>query len=65
MIIKQDSRVLHTFVPFGSLLEIYPANHIFLEIFNSEFQTIEVWFIDQNGQTLKIKDRINFTLVIK
>ena len=65
---QQDSRVLHTFVPnkpFGSLLEIYPANHIFLEIFNSEFQTIEVWFIDQNGQTLEIKDRINFTLVIK
>ena len=65
---QQDSRVLHTFVPnkpFGSLLEIYPANQIFLEIFNSEFQTIEVWFIDQNGQTLEIKDRINFTLVIK
>ena len=65
---QQDSRVLHTFVPnkpFGSLLEIYPANQIFLEIFNSEFQTIEVWFIDQNGQTLEIKDRTNFTLVIK
>ena len=29
---QQDSRVLHTFVPnkpFGSLLEISPANHIF------------------------------------
>ena len=29
---QQDSRVLYTFVsnkPFGSLLEIYPTNHIF------------------------------------
>ena len=35
---QQDSRVLHTFVPnkpFGSLLEISPTNHIFLETFNS------------------------------
>ena len=34
---QQDSRVLYTFVPnepFGSLLEISPANHIFLKTFN-------------------------------
>ena len=49
---QQDSRVLYTFVPnkpLGSLLEISPANHIFLETLNSEFQTIEVWFTDQNS----------------
>ena len=37
---QQDSRILYTFVPnkpFGSLLEISPANHIFLKMFNSEF----------------------------
>ena len=65
---QQDSRVLYTFVPnkpFGSLLEISPTNHIFLKTFNSEFQTIEVWFTDQNSQTLEIEDRINLTLVIK
>ena len=65
---QQDSRVLYTFVsnkPFGSLLEISPTNHIFLKTFNSEFQTIEVWFIDQNSQPLEIEDRINLTLVIK
>ena len=52
---QQDSRVLYTFVPnkpFGSLLEISPANYIFLKTFNSEFQTIEVWFTDQNSQPL-------------
>ena len=52
---QQDSRVLYTFVPnkpFGSLLEISPANYIFLKTCNSEFQTIEVWFTDQNSQPL-------------
>ena len=38
---QQDSRVLYAFVPnkaFGSLLEISPANHIFLKTFKySEF----------------------------
>ena len=61
-------RVLYTFVankPFGSLLEISPANQFFLKTFNSEFQTIEVWFTDQNSQPLEIEDRINLTLVVK
>ena len=65
---QQDSRVLYIFFPhkpFGSLLEIYPTNHIFLKSFNSEFRTIDVWFTDQNSQTLQIEDRINLTLVIK
>ena len=65
---QQDSRVLYTLVPnklFGSLLKISPKNHIFLKTFNSEFQSIEVWFTDQNTQPLEIKDRINLTLVIK
>ena len=51
--------------PFGSLLEISPTNHIFLTTFNSEFQTIEVWFTYQNIQPLEIEGRINLTLVIK
>ena len=36
---QQDLRVLYTFVPnksFGSILDISPANHIFLQKFNSE-----------------------------
>ena len=65
---QQDSRVLYTFVPnkpFGNLLEIAPTNFIPLKTFNSEFQTIEVWFTDQNSQPLEIEDRINLTMVIK
>ena len=64
----QNSRVLYTFVPnkpFGSLLEISPTNHIFLETFNSEYNEIKVWFIDQNRKPLEIEDRINLAMVIK
>ena len=65
---QQDSRVLYTFVPnkpFGSLLKISPTNHIFLKIFNSEYNEIEVWFTYQNSKPLEIEDRINLTIVIK
>ena len=51
--------------PFGSLLEIFRTNHIFLKTFNSEYDEIEAWFTDQNNQPLEIEDRINLTSVIK
>ena len=44
---QQDSRILYTFVPnksFGSLLDVSTPNHIFLKIFDLEFQEIKVWF---------------------
>ena len=50
---------------FQIKIEISPTNHIFLKTFNSEIQTIEVWFTDQNSQSLEIEDRINLTLVFK
>ena len=65
---QQDSRVLYTFVPnkpFGGLLEISPANHIFSKTFNSEYDEIIVWFTDPNSQPLEIEDRINLTMVVK
>ena len=65
---QQDSRVLYTFVPnkpFGSLLEIFPTNHIFLKTFYSEYDEIKLWFTDQNSQPLEVEDRINLTMVIK
>ena len=65
---QQDSRVLYTFVPnkpFGSLLEISLTNHIFLKIFNSEYDEFIVWFTDQNSQPLETEDIINLTMVIK
>ena len=65
---QQDSRILYTFVPnkpFGSLLEISPTNHIFLKIFNSEFQEIKIGFADQTSKPLEAEDRINVALIIK
>ena len=65
---QEDSRVLYTFVPnkpFGSLLEIFPTNHIFLKTFNSEYNEIEVRFIDQNSNPLEIEDITNLSMVIK
>ena len=59
---QQVSRVLYTFVPtklFGSLLEIYPTNHIFLKTFNLEYDEIKVWFKEQNSQQFETEDRIN------
>ena len=65
---QQDSRILYTFVPnksFGSLLEISPKNHVFLKTFNSEFQEIKIWFMDQTSKPLELEDKINATLIIK
>ena len=65
---QQHSRILYTFVPnktFGSLLEIPPKNHVFLKIFNSEFQEIKIWFTDQTSKPLEVEDKINITLIIK
>ena len=61
---QQVSKVLYIFASnklFGSLLEISPKNHIFLEIFNSEFQEIEILFTDRNSQPLEIEDQNKFT----
>ena len=49
--------------PFGSLLAISPANHIFLKAINSEFQEIKLWFTDQNNKPLGVEDKINISLV--
>ena len=65
---QQDLRILYTFVPnkpFGSLLEISPANHIFLKTFNSEFQEIKISFTDQTSKPLEVEDNINLTMITK
>ena len=65
---QQHSRILYTFVPnkpFGTLLDVFPTNYIFLKTLNSEYNEIEVWFTDQNSQPREIENRINLTMVIK
>ena len=56
---QKDSRVSQTFVPnkpFGSLLEIFPTNNIFLKTFYLEYDENKVWFTDENSQSLEIED---------
>ena len=60
MIINKILTFWHAFVPnklFGISLNSSPTNDIFLKSFNSKFQETQVWFTDQNGQTLEIEDK--------
>ena len=64
---QQDARVLYTFVPnkpFGRLLDIYPTNHIFLKMFNSQYNEIMVSSVIKIVTHYKQKT-INLTMVIK
>ena len=61
---QNNSSKLYTFVlnkSFGQLLNY----QIFHQNFNSDFSYIEVWFIDQESKPLKMKDKINISLLIK
>ena len=64
---QQASRVLFTFVPnkqFGQLISIAPHTLIFLKTMNTEFSEIEIWFTDQNNNSLEIEDNVNISLII-
>ena len=64
---QQHSRVLFTFVPTkqcGKLISISPHSLVFLKTMNTEFSEIEVWFTDQNNNTLEIEDNVNISLII-
>ena len=59
--------IVQAFVPnnsFGQLSDISLENFIFLKMFDWEFSHIEVWFTDQNSNSLEIEDKLNITLVI-
>lgn len=63
-----NSKILHSFVPdkpFGHLLNITPPHLIKARVLKSKFNTIEVWFTDQDIKPLKIEDRVSVTLVIE
>ena len=64
---QQASRVLFTFVPnkqYGQLISISPNSLIFLKTMNTEFSEIEIWFTDQNNNSLEIEDNVNISLII-
>ena len=56
------SRVLVTFVPnkqFGQLITISPHLLTILKTCCAEFQSIELWFTDQDNRPLEIENRVN------
>ena len=64
---QQHSRVLFTFVPakqYGQLISISPKSLIFLRTMNTEFSEIEIWFTDQNNNSLEIEDNVDISLII-
>ena len=64
---QEASRVLFTFVPnkhYGQLISISPNSLIFLKTMNTEFSEIEMWFTDQNNNSLEIEDNVNISLII-
>ena len=64
---QQASRVLFTFVPnkqYCQLISISPNSLIFLKTMNTEFSEIEIWFTDQNNNSLEFEDNVNISLII-
>ena len=65
---QQGSKALFTFVPnkrFGHLIIISPYLLTMLKTTNAKFQSIQVWFTDQNNRPLEIEDSVNITLIIR
>ena len=64
----QNSKLLYTFVPdnaFGQLLSIQPKALIQSKTTDSIFDHIEIWFNDQNNNSLQIEDSVSIALIIQ
>ena len=64
---QQASKLLLTFVlnkQFGQLITIWPHLLTMLNTTNAEFQSIQVWFTDQNNRPLEMEDNVNITPII-
>ena len=64
---RQASKVLFTFVPnkkFGQFITISSHLLTMLKTSNEEFQSIKLWFTDQNNRPLEIEDSVDITLII-
>ena len=58
---------MFTFVPnkqFGQLITILPHLLTMLKTTRAEFQSIELWFTDQNNRSIEIEDGVDITLMI-
>ena len=58
---------MFTFVPnkqFGQLITILPHLLTMLKTTSAEFQSIELWFTNQNNRSIEIEDGGDITLII-
>ena len=64
---QQASKVLFTFVPNKKFCQLITVSHHLLTILkttNTEFQSIQVWFTDQNNRPLEIEDSVNIVVLL-
>ena len=64
---QKASKVLFTFVPnkqFGQLITIFFHSLAMLKVTSKKFQSVELWFTDQNNRLLQIEDSVNITIII-
>ena len=57
-----------TFVPnkqFGQLINISPHSLTMMNTVNTEFSSVEVWFMDQVSKALEVEDNVNLTVIIR
>ena len=65
---QKASKVLFTFVPnkqFSQLVTFSSHLLTMLKTTSAEFQSIKLWFTDQNNRPLEIEDSVNITLIIE
>ena len=63
---QKASKVLFTFVPnkqFDQLITVSTHLLTILKTTSAEFQSIELWFTDQNNRSLKIEDSVKIALI--
>ena len=63
----QASELLFTFVPNEQFCQLITISSYLLPMVkttNAEFQSIPLWFTDQNNRPLETEDRVNITLMI-
>ena len=64
---QQESEVLFPFVlnkHFGQLIAISPHLLAMVKSASTEFQSIQLWFTDQNNRPFEIEGSVNITLII-
>ena len=64
----QNSKLLYEFVPdktFRQLISVKPPAFIQCKTSDAIFDYIEIWFTDQNNNSLQIEDKVSDTLIIE